>query len=231
MRRTEALCGAWCWAAALMLVAPARADEPAYRYRAPITVSAAGAFLQLPLPASAYGRTAQIDLQDLLVVDAKNERVPFALLAPRAAEVRSAEHQRDAVLYPLPPKPAANGIWASPIEIAVQGDNIRVKRLGGVTPGKVDVRPGGWLIDRIGSARALTLFGLTMGTFVVLTGVLGWVTSTPESLWIGLLVNTGLELSCFQRPDPKLNESLDWPAFFTFSRPIAADLQTACDCR
>jgi MFS family permease len=56
--------------------------------------------------------------------------------------------------------------------------------------------PGGWLIDRIGSGRALTLFGLTMGTFVVLTGVLGWVANTPESLWIGLLVIRGLAGVC-----------------------------------
>ena len=56
--------------------------------------------------------------------------------------------------------------------------------------------PGGWLIDRFGSARTLTLFGLTMGTFVVLTGVLGWITSTPESLWIGLLVIRGLAGAC-----------------------------------
>jgi MFS transporter, ACS family, D-galactonate transporter len=48
--------------------------------------------------------------------------------------------------------------------------------------------PGGWLIDRIGSARALALYGLTMGTFVALTGVVGWLTGTPESLWIGLLI-------------------------------------------
>jgi MFS family permease len=60
----------------------------------------------------------------------------------------------------------------------------------------IGMLPGGWLIDRIGSARALTLFGLTMGTFVVLTGVLGWLTSTPESLWIGLLVIRGLAGVC-----------------------------------
>lgn len=48
--------------------------------------------------------------------------------------------------------------------------------------------PGGWLIDRIGSARALTLYGMTMGTFIMLTGVLGWITRTAESLWLGLLV-------------------------------------------
>ena len=46
----------------------------------------------------------------------------------------------------------------------------------------IGMLPAGWLIDRIGSARALTLFGLTMGTFVVMTGALGWVTDTPESL-------------------------------------------------
>ncbi|MBC8352837.1 MAG: MFS transporter [Planctomycetes bacterium] len=60
----------------------------------------------------------------------------------------------------------------------------------------IGMLPGGWLIDRIGSARALTLFGLMMGTFVVLTGVLGWVTNTPESLWIGLLVIRGLAGVC-----------------------------------
>jgi hypothetical protein len=53
-----------------------------------------------------------------------------------------------------------------------------------------------WLIDRIGAARVLTFFGLTMGTFVVLTGALGWITSTPEGLWIGLLVIRGLAGVC-----------------------------------
>lgn len=60
----------------------------------------------------------------------------------------------------------------------------------------VGMLPAGWLIDRIGSARALSLFGLTMGTFVVLTGTLGWVTSTPTSLWICLLVIRGLAGFC-----------------------------------
>lgn len=48
--------------------------------------------------------------------------------------------------------------------------------------------PGGWLIDRIGSTRALTFYGLTMGLFVAMTGVVGWLTGRPESLWIGLLI-------------------------------------------
>lgn len=56
--------------------------------------------------------------------------------------------------------------------------------------------PAGWLIDRIGSGRALGLYGVTMGTFVVLTGALGWVVSDPLGLWIGLLVIRGLAGIC-----------------------------------
>lgn len=52
----------------------------------------------------------------------------------------------------------------------------------------IGMLPGGWLIDRIGSVRALTLFGVTMGTFGALTGTLGFFTHSPESLWLGLLV-------------------------------------------
>jgi MFS family permease len=52
--------------------------------------------------------------------------------------------------------------------------------------------PGGWLIDRIGSARALTLLGIVMGTFVMVTGVLGWMTSDAYTLWLGLLLVRGL---------------------------------------
>jgi ACS family D-galactonate transporter-like MFS transporter len=48
--------------------------------------------------------------------------------------------------------------------------------------------PGGWLIDRIGTVRALTLLGLVMGTFAGLTGVVGLVALTPLQLWISLLV-------------------------------------------
>src|SRR4051794_35773245 len=51
--------------------------------------------------------------------------------------------------------------------------------------------PGGWLIDRIGAVRALTVLGLAMGTFAGLTGILGWVAHTPLQLWIGLLAIRG----------------------------------------
>lgn len=139
-----ALCGA------VIAVAPlVRADEPAYRFQAPITVEQSAAFVQLPLPASAYARSLSPGLNDLRVVDAGGDRVPFALLAPRADESQRIEQQRDAVLYPLPPKPAAGGVWASPVEVTVQGERISVKRVGGAAdagnaPG---TRSGGWLID------------------------------------------------------------------------------------
>src|SRR5688572_6785298 len=48
--------------------------------------------------------------------------------------------------------------------------------------------PGGWLIDRIGAAKALTLLGLWMGSFVALTGTLGWLTTESLPLWMGLIV-------------------------------------------
>jgi len=76
------------WLAALAAVANAAnaADEPAFRYSAPITVTAPGPFVQLPLTPGAYGRSASAGLADLRVVDARGERVPFALLEPRRPE-------------------------------------------------------------------------------------------------------------------------------------------------
>lgn len=60
----------------------------------------------------------------------------------------------------------------------------------------IGMLPGGWLIDRIGAAKALTLFGLSMGTFVALTGTLGWMTTTPTTLWLGLLLVRGIAGVC-----------------------------------
>lgn len=155
MRRLEHQ-GAAAWlalavAGALSAAAPARADEATYRYRAQVTVTAPAAFVQLPLPASTYGRSLQPGLQDVLLVDAAGERVPFALLPLRESEVIRTEQQRAAVLYPLPARPAADGRWASAIEIAVQGEQISVKRLGRGTAG--GARSGGWLIDTLKRER------------------------------------------------------------------------------
>lgn len=60
----------------------------------------------------------------------------------------------------------------------------------------IGMLPGGWLIDRIGAAKSLTLMGLSMGTFVALTGTLGWITNSPMSLWLGLLVVRGVAGLC-----------------------------------
>lgn len=94
------------------------------------------------------------------------------------------------------------------VGISVAGNEVFIKQLG-ITEVQmgwvytaflivytIGMVPGGWLIDRIGAARALTLLGLTMGMFVILTGSLGWMTSTPVSLWLSLLVIRGLAGVC-----------------------------------
>ena len=60
----------------------------------------------------------------------------------------------------------------------------------------IGMLPGGWLIDRIGSVKTLTMYGLAMGAVIALTGTLNWVSSEPLSLWIGLLVIRGLTGLC-----------------------------------
>ena len=94
------------------------------------------------------------------------------------------------------------------ISITVAGDERFIPRLG-ITETQMGwvyttllivytmaMLPAGWLIDRIGAGRALTLFGLTMGLFAVLTGVQGWLFDTPHGLWISLLVIRGLAGLC-----------------------------------
>jgi len=73
--------------------------------------------------------------------------VPFAVLLPRAAEPYSTDQQRAAALYPLPPKPAAGGVWPSPVQIQVQGDRVSVVTRGAAASSPGSARPGGWLID------------------------------------------------------------------------------------
>jgi Protein of unknown function (DUF3999) len=133
--------------AALVAAAASVADEPAFRYEAPITVSSPGAFVKLPLTATAYGRSTSANLADLRIVDARGERVPFALLAPRQPEAQTTEQQRDATLYPLPTKPAADGAWAAPIEVTIDGDRLNVKRLAGATTATPVAQSAGWLFD------------------------------------------------------------------------------------
>jgi hypothetical protein len=134
-------------AVALAHAAPAApASDALLRHRAEITLVQAGAFVKLPLPPGVYARSEQPGLQDLRVVDARGERVPFALLAPRPDEQLTREQERAATLYPLPPRPAAGSTWPSPVDVTVEGDRISVKRrapLGASPP----ARAPGWLLD------------------------------------------------------------------------------------
>jgi hypothetical protein len=138
----------------------AHADEPAYRFEAPVVVQRSAPFVELALPAAAYARSrlAGSDgaVRDLRIVDARDERVPFAWLAPRAGESRASESLRDAVLYPLPARPSADGSWRSPIDIVVEGERINVRRLTARgTTSDAASRSGGWLID-LGERKAGT---------------------------------------------------------------------------
>ncbi len=108
-------------------------------------------FVRLPLPASAYGRTEQAELRDLRVVDAAGERVPFALLQPRADTNQTSEQPRETKLYPLPARPAAGQSWPAPVEVTVRGDRISVRQSGSGNIKPVKNSPG-WLFDQ-GDAR------------------------------------------------------------------------------
>jgi hypothetical protein len=132
------------------LLALAGAAEPAFRYSAPVTVEQAGAFVQLPLPASAYGHILQPGLGDLRIVDAQGQRVPFAILPPRAGLLQREETLREASVYPLPRRSAPGAALASQVEVLVQGDSIRVRKLGTSTAGTTNPAPAdtpGWLFD------------------------------------------------------------------------------------
>ncbi|HEX4232986.1 MAG TPA: DUF3999 family protein [Caldimonas sp.] len=129
------------------------ADPAPYRYRAPIVVDAPAPFVRLALPPAAYGYVEQDDLRDLRIVDARGERVPFAVL-PALSSVHTSEQVREATLYPLPARPTAAGVWPSPVDVVVEGDRISVHRRGvDKTVAPAPRESGGWLIDS-GETRA-----------------------------------------------------------------------------
>lgn len=131
----------------------ALAAEPApQRWSAPIAITEPAPFVKIELPPSVYAKAAQADLDDVRLVDANAERVPFALLAPPPL-LPAAERSRPADLYPLPPRPAG-GDLALPVEVRIDGDRIVVRRGGRAdaviapTSGDAAARsPPGWLID------------------------------------------------------------------------------------
>jgi hypothetical protein len=123
-------------------------DDTMYRYKAPIAIERPGTFVLVRLPAEAYARSRSGDLGDVRVADARGHSVPFALLYSRRSEVRTADQVRDAAIYPLPPRPATDGTWPSPIELTVQGDRIDVRRRAGSREERAGgLRSGGWLVD------------------------------------------------------------------------------------
>ena len=134
-------------AASAFATAAADADDAAYRFSAPIEVQQSAPFIRIELPASAYGHAEQADLRDLRVVDAAGERVPFALLAPRAAKSELQEQARDATIYALPPLPASGQAWPSPLEVTLQGDRISVRPKRGLPSTTNAGRSPGWLVD------------------------------------------------------------------------------------
>jgi len=140
-------------ALALLAGGAAFADEPAHRWNAPIEVTQSGAFVTLPLPASAYGHSLAPGLADLRVVDAGGQRVPFAWLPLRDAQVQSQDLLQPTTAYPLPRRAAPGATLASPVEVLVQGDSIRVRRLGDGKAAKPDALSPGWLFD-LGERKA-----------------------------------------------------------------------------
>ena len=86
-------------------------------------------------------------------MDARGERVPFALLPARESLARNEELLRPATLYALPQRRAPGASLVSPVEVVVQGDRISVRQPGG-SVGKAASSVGaagsvspGWLID------------------------------------------------------------------------------------
>ena len=133
------------------LALAAAADPAGWRFSAPIQVQQDAPLVQLPLTPSAYGRSQLSGLADLRIVDARGERVPFAFLAPRDAEITTTEQTREAAMYALPQRPAANGEWSVPLEIIVQGERITIKRGGATTAAQAMLgaaaHSGGWVFD------------------------------------------------------------------------------------
>lgn len=151
MQRPERVAG--CLLALALAAAQAAATEPAPpRYSAPITVAGTAPFVRVAMPPSVYAHSLQADLRDLRVVDARGQRVPFAFLAPPPAQ--ASEQLRDATLYPLPPRPAGNATWPSPVDVTVDGDRITVHRsgAGAAAPSAFPGASPGWLID-LGAPR------------------------------------------------------------------------------
>jgi hypothetical protein len=137
--------------------ATADGSPETFRQRAAVTVSRPGALIELPLPTSIYTRAEQSGLQDLRLIDAKGDRVPFALLSSHAATPRAPDQRRPATLYALPPGAASStspGGADPTLDIHIKGNRLYIHRIvaaagagagGEAVP--VNEPPAGWLID------------------------------------------------------------------------------------
>jgi hypothetical protein len=143
------------FAAGVSVDAWAQSDASLLRWQAPIAIEQPGAFVQLPLSADVYAHSAQYDLADLRIVDARGERVPFALLAaPLSAAATSAalapprDVETPAKLYPLPV--VAGDPKADGVELNITEGRVSVRTPGGGARSANGTMPGvspGWLID------------------------------------------------------------------------------------
>jgi hypothetical protein len=165
--------GGSLWATATQAQLSPKPDEPALLYQAPIVIHQPAAFVRLPLPLQAYARSTQGPLNDLRVVDAQGQRVPFALL-PEAAQPASSPAERwdDVSLCRLPPGHAA-GKASGNIELQIHQGRVRLlapasagtsaMAANAPSPSAAAAPSPGWLFDlgqpaqRAGAARSLRL--------------------------------------------------------------------------
>jgi hypothetical protein len=122
----------------------------AFRREAPIRIEQPAAVVRLAVPPAVLAQSLGARHADLRIVDANGERVPFARL-PAERRERADERAREAVLYPLPPRPAPDGSWPLPVAIAItmdrDGERVRMRRGGGPPPSEPPGRSAGWLVD------------------------------------------------------------------------------------
>lgn len=135
--------------------AAAEGSPDTFRHRATISVSQPGAFIELPLPVSIYTRAEQAGLQDLRLIDARGDRVPFARLSSHATTPAAPDQRRPTTMYPLPPGAASStspGGADPTLDIRIEGDRLHIRRISTESaPGgeavPVNEPPAGWLID------------------------------------------------------------------------------------
>ncbi len=148
LRRRRVAFAASAAALATLMTSAAGAEPSPQRFSAPIDIAVPAPFVSLAVPPSVYAHAMQPELRDVRVVDVRGERVPFAWLAPLRSIPPPSELQREATLYPMPPRPADGTAWTAPVEVTVVGDRITVRRSASrALPAEPPRQSPGWLID------------------------------------------------------------------------------------